>query len=253
MSTKKVKLKKGVRITLNIFLFLLILGFVERSANNRPCGEIKINIHHQAGAHFLEEKDALRLLTNNGKDKIVGIPMGNISVKKLEQRLLGNIYVKKCQVAQNLKGTLFVDIQLVKPIARVVRSGKPDFYLDSLGKVLPVVEKFSARVMIVTHEFTKDLPNFVDNEDDKQLFNLVQFIHNDPFLRAQISHIDVDRYGQVKLYPQIGHQVIEFGNMYNLAVKFDKLKLFYKKIIPLKGWNAYKRVNLRYQNQIVCE
>ena len=29
--------------------------------------------------------------------------------------------------------------------------------------------------------------------------------------------------------------------------------LFYKVILPTKGWNYYESVNLKYKNQIVCD
>jgi cell division protein FtsQ len=55
------------------------------------------------------------------------------------------------------------------------------------------------------------------------------------------------------MYPQVGKQYIEFGKAEQIEEKFSKLTIFYQKILPFKGWNTYKRVNLKYFNQIVCE
>jgi cell division protein FtsQ len=38
-----------------------------------------------------------------------------------------------------------------------------------------------------------------------------------------------------------------------LERKFEKLLLFYRKIVPKTGINAYKTVNLKFAGQIVCE
>jgi cell division protein FtsQ len=55
------------------------------------------------------------------------------------------------------------------------------------------------------------------------------------------------------MFPQVGGQLIEFGKPENLELKFKKLRIFYKEILPEKGWNAYERVNLEYEGQIIAE
>jgi len=35
--------------------------------------------------------------------------------------------------------------------------------------------------------------------------------------------------------------------------KFRKLMVFYKEILPQKGWTRYERVNLKYEGQVVAE
>jgi cell division protein FtsQ len=57
----------------------------------------------------------------------------------------------------------------------------------------------------------------------------------------------------VTLYPQMGKQIIEFGMATDIESKFRKLKIFYKKILPVKGWNRYSKISLAYQDQIICE
>ena len=55
------------------------------------------------------------------------------------------------------------------------------------------------------------------------------------------------------MFPQVGGQLIEFGKPENLESKFKKLMIFYKEILPKHGWNAYERVNLEYEGQIIAE
>ena len=51
----------------------------------------------------------------------------------------------------------------------------------------------------------------------------------------------------------LAKQKIYFGNTDNMEIKFKKLELFYKNILPTKGWNYYESVNLKFKNQIVCK
>jgi len=34
--------------------------------------------------------------------------------------------------------------------------------------------------------------------------------------------------------------------------RLDNLYQFYKVAMPLKGWQSYSRINLKFNNQIVC-
>ena len=55
------------------------------------------------------------------------------------------------------------------------------------------------------------------------------------------------------IHPQLSKQKIIFGYPVDLDEKFNKIMLFYKRIAPLKGWNTYKTVNVKFKNQIVCD
>ena len=59
--------------------------------------------------------------------------------------------------------------------------------------------------------------------------------------------------GEMILYPQVTRQYVQFGTIDDWERKMAKLKIFYDRILPFKGWNSYTRVNLKYDNQIICE
>ena len=75
----------------------------------------------------------------------------------------------------------------------------------------------------------------------------------DEFLNAQIAEIEINKNKQLILYPQVTKQYIEFGELSDIESKIEKLNIFYKDILPFKGWNTYERVSLKFKNQIVCE
>jgi cell division protein FtsQ len=132
-----------------------------------------------------------------------------------------------------------------------MRQGKPDFYVDSTGKIMPVLEKYTARVLLITRESDKQLPDF--KKYDRELLNVIKFIYHDKFLKAQITQLEINQKEEVLLYPQVGNQIIQLGKLDNWEDKFKRLKAFYQRILPLKGWAAYKKINLEFNNQIICE
>jgi cell division protein FtsQ len=200
---------------------------------------------------FLDSTEVFRLLTDNNKENILGVSFNKISVKTLEARVKANLFVDKCEIARNLKGDLFVEITPTFPIARFLRKDKPDFYTDSTGKIMPTTPKYTARVMIITRNDTKQLPDF--NTKDKNLLEIIKTIHNNKFLKAQIAQIEILEDGNLIIYPQIGNFIFEFGTTFRWENKIKRFITFYTEILPRKGWKAYKKIKLQYEKQIVCE
>jgi cell division protein FtsQ len=91
------------------------------------------------------------------------------------------------------------------------------------------------------------------NEETQKIFDLISTIRGSEFLNAQIAQLDIDSKARVTMFPQVGDEHIEFGKAQDLDVKFKKLMIFYKEILPRTGWNKYNRVNLEYAGQIVTE
>lgn len=248
---RRIKLKKNVKILLGFILLFIIIALVEAGIQNRSLGKINISIDNQKDNYFLDSLEILRLLTDNYKEDLNKMSYRQISIKTLEARVKSNLFVRDCEIARNLSGDLFVDVALSRPIARFARIRKPDFYIDSLGKVMLLRENFTARVLLVTRQGRSQLPDF--KKRDKKLLQFLNYIDGDPFLKAQIAHIDIQKNGEITLFTQVGDHEVEFGTFENYKDKFKRLKIFYKELLPLQGWNAYKKFNLKYDQQIICE
>lgn len=252
MQRKKIKIKKSAKIFFLALLALITISFVNKKQNTKICSEITVNISNQLNNDFINENDVIQLLTQSGKDYLIGKRFKDIYIKQLEERLKTNRFVESCQISKNLKGELVVEIEQVKPMARVLTQ-EGDFYVDAKGKTFLVSDKFTARVMTINVENQKDIPDFQQNEEAKKLLELVKFIHQDPFWNVQITGLNIDKQAEVTLYLQVGKQTVAFGKCEEIEEKFKKLKILYKKILPVRGWNTYSKVSLKYQNQIICE
>jgi cell division protein FtsQ len=248
----KYKLKRGVKIFIGVVILFLVIVVIENLLRNRRIGQLHIKITRPDSLLFIDTTEVKRLLTNNGKDDLQKTAFRQLGVKALENRVRSNLFVDKCEIARDLAGNLWVKIQQAKPIARFMREGKPDWYVDSIGKLMPISDRYTARVLLVTREKNNDMPDFADK--DFNLLLLLNKIYRDKgFLRSLISNIHINEKREVFLYPQTGTDVIEFGRCYNIDEKLKRLRIFYKEVLPRKGWTKYKRVCLKYNGQIVCE
>jgi cell division protein FtsQ len=238
-----------------------ILGLVAFAGNrqqNRRCPRLDIRIEEQYGNYFVDNQDVINLLTNNGRDAVIGTPQKALAFKDLEKRLKTNKFVQDCQVAGSLNGDLLIFIRQSRPIARIIHRSAPDFYLSEKGEVLPLSDNFTARVLTVeTADPQLFMPATPVAKAETELYFLVmQTIDQSRFWKAQIAQMSINQTGEIVFQPQIGKQIIEFGkpgDEAEIADKFRRLDLFYRKIIPAKGWNAYSRVSVAFEKQIVCQ
>jgi cell division protein FtsQ len=189
----------------------------------------------------------------------------DIDTYQIEKALNEHQAVEKADVYISIDGKLIIDLTQRKAILRVFSKNK-SFYIDNKGKIMPVSEKYTAHVPVATGEINLDLPSLLKFTNLKgelidsalipklyfDLYYLSSFIDSNPFWKAQIEQVYVDKQSEFELIPRVGNHTIVLGGVYNLQQKFDKLMQFYTKGLSKTGWNEYRTINLKYKDQVVC-
>ncbi|MEM7550144.1 MAG: cell division protein FtsQ [Bacteroidota bacterium] len=234
---------------------VVCVGFIDKKQEARACENIIINIDEQSGNYFITEDDIIDILTSKGERFILGTPFEELNLKFLEKEVRNHSFVHKADVFRDIKGTLIVNAKQCRPIARILTSNGESKYVSQEGEILPLSKRFTARVPIIAGNWTSTIKNqTIDSvRFGTEIFELLEFIDQDEFWKAQIAQLKIDRKGNVELFQQVGKQIIELGKPEELEDKFERLKIFYDEILPRKGWNHYEKVSLAYRNQIVCE
>lgn len=233
----------------------LAIGFVGKKQQEKIVNKIDIRIDNPYESYFIDRNDLLNLITANGTENITGKKFNELSLKEIEKRVKQHRFIQRAEVFKDLRGNLVVNAYQTVAIARVVQTDGPDAYISDKGHVLPVSDKFTPRVIIIGGEYTRklvrtDLPK---DTTSAKIFDLIKYIQADEFWNAQVAQLDINKNGEITFYPQVGKQLIEFGKAKDIEKKFKKLEIFYKQILPQKGWDAYTRVNLEFKDQIICE
>jgi len=251
----KFNLKREIKIGAVVLVLLFLIAFTERKQGGVAVQDIQVKIENIADNHFLDEDDINHLMQVS-HDNIKGASLSKVGMKEIEKRIKNDRFVKEAQLYSDLKGNLVVKVELRRPIARIVRNDGPDGYIAEDGTVMPVSDKFSVRVVLVSGLYVRKLlqmENLNDAEEGKQLIAMINHIREDEFWKAQVAQLDIDSKERITIFPQVGDEIIEFGKPEEIEVKFKKLKIFYKEILPTKGWSKYHRINLEYEGQIIAE
>jgi cell division protein FtsQ len=251
----KISLKRELKIGAAILVVLLLIAFTETRQDDVSIKDINIRIENLHNNHFLDESDIMSLM-HLSNDNLRGAKIERVNLKQIEKKIKSDPFIKDAQMYSDLKGNLVVKVELRRPVARIVRNDGPDGYIAEDGTVMPVSEKFTARVVLISGGYVRKLlqqDNVNDKEEGKSLMEMLNTIREDEFWNAQIAQLDIDGQERITLFPQVGDEKIEFGKPEDVEMKFKKLKIFYKEVLPRVGWNKYKKVSLEYQGQIVAE
>ncbi|MFK7900339.1 MAG: cell division protein FtsQ/DivIB [Cyclobacteriaceae bacterium] len=239
-------------------LALLIVGglvsFADTEQSQVICEKISINIENGDEYKFVDQQHIKDLITKRGRKSIKGNPVSSLDIKRMEKALKKDQFIKTAQVFKMLDGTLNIQLTQRSPIARVMKNNK-SFYLGENQDIFHTTRRFTARVPIVSIDGRSSIlrNNSITTEKDKEFYEFIQYVNNDPFFSKQFAYYDINRYDELTIYPQVTKQKIIFGNTDNYLTKLKKIKIFYSKVLLTKGWNTYSKVDVKYRDQIICE
>ena len=162
--------------------------------------------------------------------------------------------MKDVTIYKDLLGNLNIGIEQYQPIARIVSGKLEGNYINKEGHIFPTSQKFSKRVILLRlNDKSIDEKTILSSDFGKNLVDMIKYINDSEFFSKIISEFEINQNKNIIIHPQFSKQKIIFGYPDNLEEKFEKVNIFYKKIIPAKGWNTYKTVNVKFKNQIVCD
>jgi cell division protein FtsQ len=258
-----------MRIIKKILIWVLVIiylsvasGFVAGKYDCMLCNKINVVIKDSTDAWFLTSKDIVRILDKGGV-KYLGVPITKINLVQVETVVSGNQIVKYCRAYTGVNGSLNIEIVQREPLVRIFDAMGLGYYIDREGNIETLSKRFSPHVLVVNGDIQTpfrigkavnihDLGDTKNEQRLKEIYALAEFISADKLWNSQIEQVYINHEGEYELVPRVGSQIILFGGMDDYAVKFEKLKIFYKEGLNNVGWNHYSKINLKYKDQIVC-
>lgn len=233
------------------FVVLLMAAVQDKDASR--CNGIIVKMVGEDRNFFIEEKDIKALITTDKTINPVGMPVGSINIANLEKVVSRDPWVKKAELFIDNQRKLNIKVTQREPVARVFTTSGNSFYLDKDGDRIPVSTRYAARVPVFT-DFPTDGARL--QKADSILFRSVlamgNYIAADPFWQAQVDQIVITPQRGFELTPKLGDHVIAFGDGTDIEKKFSKLLAFYKEGLSKVGWNNYSRIDVAYDNEVVC-
>ncbi len=231
----------NVKLVLLFGVIVFLYSFSSMRNSNRNLIASSVN--------FVEEKQVFikQEMVNNMlieyKNDVKTIRKLNINLNKLEKSMNKNPMIEKSEVYISIDGVLKAVVKQKTPIARFFDSNG-SYYMDYLGKKMPLSDNCTARVPLISGEINREY------KDEFQ--KLLKFVYVDDFLKKNIIGIQIYSNGSLRMLVRDYGYVIDFGKPANFEDKFNNYKAFYQKAAADQTLKKYKNINLIFSQQVVA-
>jgi len=236
-------------LSLTVAGIALLVAAVNKKDLKR-CTDIKVELNGIASHVFMDEKEILSVLNSNGD--LTGQPVEGVNLQMLERRLEKDKWIKNAELFFDNNQVLQVRVEERIPIARVFTIAGSSFYIDSVGKQLPLSD-VSIRVPMFT-SFPAIGNKLAKSDIDllTSIRDIAIYINTDDFWKAQVSQIDITPQRTFEMIPTIGNHVVKLGKGTDIEDKLNKLYTFYKQVWTKVGLEKYASIDVQFKGQVIA-
>lgn len=223
--------------------FVFALTTFNRPAEEQVCQGLDIVVNDEQHTDFVNENEIRDLLV---KKKLFpeGRPLRDVNLAQLESVLVASPYIEQALCYSSAEGRVTMQVTPRIPIMHVINTAGEDFYIDNCGGTMPRGHHIIDLIVMTGH---------VTRATAGELYApLARVITSDPYWCDQIQEVHVDAQGEVSLTPRTGNHIILLGDTSRIADKLERMRLFQDQGLDKAGWNRYKVINLKYDNQVIA-
>lgn len=211
---------------------------------NVLCRNISVQIMNQDSTVFVTEEGVKAELAQSGI-KVIGKPLWQINAARIEEVLGKSEYLENVECVKATDGELIIRASQLVPVMRVFENDGTSYYVNAAGKRMNATAIYHSDVPVVQGHFTKQYP-------PTRLLPLVKYVEKDSLLRTLVTMYSVRDSNNIFIVPSIYGHVVNMGGMKDIENKFEKLKLFYREVLPSKGWETYDTISVKWNHQVVA-
>lgn len=234
-----------ITILLVVAAYLAVaFTLLNRQPAGRVCQNVKIVVEDSTSNCFITSADVERLLKKNRMYPI-GQLTDSIRCKNIEQVLEQNSFIETAECFKTPAGGICVYITQRFPILRVMPHDGTSYYIDDKGLSMPG-GGHAAHLPVATGYIDRSMA-------EGMLYKLAVLLRDDEFWCRQVEQINVTSEGEIELVPRVGDHILFLGKPVRIEKKLERIRAFYTEGLNRIGWNKYSRINVEFDNQIICK
>lgn len=230
-------------VLLAVYL-LLAIPFADSVAASTKCAGVDIRIEQNDMSDFVTSA-AINADLDNFAGRLPGKTVSEINLQQIENRINSLSNVESANCYRTVSDRIRVDVVPMVPVVRVFDPGA-SYYINKNGKRLTSGAKYKIDVPIIVRDDVKTLA-------PEKLVGLLDEIVENPSWNELVSALRINKHGDVVIIPSITGHVVNFGTPDGAADKFKRLFEFYRQVMPVKGWNYYDEISVKYSGQVVAK
>jgi cell division protein FtsQ len=230
----------------------ILLVAADNREQRHKCSDVLIGIRSTGEKFYIEESDILKQIETASGGPLRNRSVSSINLGRLEAALESSPWIRSAELYIDNRDALHVTVSEREPVARVFTQSGSSFYIDSAGVRMPLLDKLTARVPVVTGFTNARRLTGRDSILLKEVKSIAQYIYAHPFWNAQVGQIDITPGGKIELVPVIGNHIIRLGDAQKIGEKLDNLLVFYRQVMSRAGFDKYKVLDLQFEGQVVA-
>lgn len=242
--TKNSVIRCILSLVLAAYLSLALMVSNDMAARE-VCRGLDVKVEQSiASSNFVTEDEVRNILRDWQLDS-VNKALSAINLQEIENTLDCIVNIEEAIVERRADNRVHVTVTPMIPVARVFdRSGS--YYINRSGKRLTANSRFRLDVPIITGHFDSIYP-------PTMLLPLINKISNDSAWNALVAQIIMEpKHHDVILVPMIRGHVINLGDTSQIDNKLQRVMTMYHKVLPVKGWNYYDTLSVKWGGQVVA-
>jgi cell division protein FtsQ len=232
-------------------MFILLMAAINKK-NKGLCEGYTITLKGVRNNFFIDEKDVEQMLMKGTKGNIKGEAIASFNLHVLEQLLEKNTWIDEAELYFDNRDVLHVSVTEKEPVARIFTTTGNSFYIDSLGRRMPLSDKLSARVPVFTGFPEKKKLTAADSVLLNEVRMTANYINGNSFWMSQVAQIDITPEKNFEMVPVVGNHLVKLGSGEATEKKFNRLLVFYKQVLSKTGFDKYKVIDVQYKGQVVA-
>jgi cell division protein FtsQ len=223
------------------FLMLVIIILSQRQQLNRPASHIEIRFDQKK--EMLVDSDSVNKLLIQIVQQHSARLKDGIVLSKAENGIESMSGVRNAEVFSTISGVLVAEIQQKKVRAKVI--GANPYYIDELGFILPISERYEPKVTMIRPIDTLEI-------DGSDVIRMLDGIESQEILNKDLQEIiQIGPRRFSLLFNSLPFEII-LGETMNVEQKLTNLIAFLIKAEKEKSLGQYRIVNLSFNNQVVA-
>ena len=251
---KIIRLSRLASLVLGSILFVVLVGASFRHQKKVHCDQVEVVIDYGSGVSWIDEEEVMTIAEHITGGEVEGAEVSDVDFGGIEDALDQNPYIENAEVFATIDGELIIQIKQKQPVIRIINKAGVSFYLSEKGEPIPLSHKFTPQVPVASGWIEQgDAGIWIQKETAQSILHLNELIERDAFLASLIDQIWLTEEDEVELIPKFGCDLIELGAVDEMtSTKLENLKIFYQEGLTKVGWTKYQRINLKYEDQVIC-
>ncbi len=230
-----------------------LLGIARNYSKHKKVTALNIEIQQQQLSGVITNQDIQKKIKEIYPGITSGAAVHQINTRIIEKVLRNDLWISAAQVFFNRKNELVVKVVPSQPVARVVTTEGKHFYIDTMGKWMPLQYSYASRLPIVTNYPVQQ--NGTPKNDSvlkMAIIDIGKTCFVDSFWQSQLSQVNVTSNKALVLTPTLGNHKIYMGAPVQVVQKLLRLKRYYMQYASLHGLQMYEVLDVQYDKQIIA-